>query len=140
MTTLSKPPGCVHVVKMLGKIELSDSYVIVMECPISSLDLRQYCKDKGPLPESLALDIFKQVVVACQHCFNRRVYHNDINPDNLLINIETSLTKLIDFGCAIWIGPNKSEFRTDIGYNQRESSGTYFLSHDCSLILFLFRN
>ncbi|KAK3520931.1 hypothetical protein QTP86_032023 [Hemibagrus guttatus] len=33
------------------------------------------------------------------HCSNRGVLHGDIKPKNLLINDDTLVVKLIDFGC-----------------------------------------
>ncbi|KAF5898588.1 serine/threonine-protein kinase pim-1-like isoform X1, partial [Clarias magur] len=107
MMILSEPSVCVNVVQMLDWLDLSTSYIMVMERPIPSMDLQQYCESKGPLLPKSALKVFKQVVVACQFCFDRGVYHNDIKLDNILINTETFVVKLIDFGLAKKIETNE---------------------------------
>uniref|UniRef100_A0A8C4SX02 non-specific serine/threonine protein kinase n=1 Tax=Erpetoichthys calabaricus TaxID=27687 RepID=A0A8C4SX02_ERPCA len=93
-----------------GIIQLLDWYrgpreiVIVMELMESSVDLSQFVKmQRSPLSETQVRNIFRQIVKAVQHCHSRGVFHRDIKPKNILIQIPTEQIKLIDFGSGTWL-------------------------------------
>jgi len=85
------------VIKILDYFEMNDSFYIVME-RFNSIDLFDYISDKGPLCEDVAKDFFKQIVETVATCFARGVIHRDIKDENILIDLKTMKTKLIDFG------------------------------------------
>ncbi|NXU93306.1 PIM1 kinase, partial [Xiphorhynchus elegans] len=52
------------------------------------------------LPEGMAWGLFCQVLKAVQHCTHCGVLHRDIKQQNILLDLDTGLAKLIDFGCG----------------------------------------
>ena len=71
-----------------------------MEKPTDSKDFFEVSKEYGAIRESPARIIFRQVVETCQSLHSRGVFHRDIKDENILINMKTLETKVIDFGCA----------------------------------------
>ncbi|XP_058234672.1 probable serine/threonine-protein kinase MARK-A isoform X2 [Hemibagrus wyckioides] len=101
MKMVSKPPSCENMVELLEWFETSDIYILVLERPVPCMDLYRFCKlNNRRLSESVAREVMRQVVQAAHHCCLRGVLHRDIKPNNILINPDTLLVKLIDFGCG----------------------------------------
>ncbi|KAK2864733.1 hypothetical protein Q7C36_003887 [Tachysurus vachellii] len=99
MQMLSVPPRSRNVVELLEWFDLSDWVVLVLERPSPCSDLQEFCIcNNGLLSESLVRNIMWQVVQAARHCCNNGVFHRDIRPENILINTDTMVVKLIDFG------------------------------------------
>ena len=46
---------------------------------------------------------FVQVVEAVQYCMSMGVLHRDVKDENILIDLKTSQTKLIDFGSGTFL-------------------------------------
>ena len=83
-------------------------FVIVMERPNNAEDLLEfYNRRPGKFDESLARNLFSQLVKAVQGCHQAGVLHCDIKEENILINRETKSLKLIDFGLADYLVPGK---------------------------------
>ena len=52
-----------------------------------------------------------QIVAAVQHIHSRKVVHRDIKDENIILNLDTGESKLIDFGCGTYLhGQNFYEF------------------------------
>lgn len=99
MQMLSVPPRSRNVVELLEWFDLSDWVVLVLERPSPCSDLQEFCIcNNGLLSESMVRNIMSQVVQAARHCCNHGVFHRDIRPENILINTDTMVVKLIDFG------------------------------------------
>jgi serine/threonine protein kinase len=60
--------------------------------------LEEYVKNKGPLPERLALPLLRDVVNAACILYDRNITHRDIKAQNILI--KEGVAKLADFGFA----------------------------------------
>ncbi|XP_053337567.1 serine/threonine-protein kinase pim-2-like, partial [Clarias gariepinus] len=99
MELVSKPFRSPYVLELLEWFEIPNFIVLILERPSPCVDLLGFCDFyNGKLPEALARDIMLQLVRAAYHCYNCGVFHNDIKPENVLINTLTMQIKLIDFG------------------------------------------
>merc|ERR1712141_488749 len=66
-------------------------------------DLFDFISEQGPLHESLAKDLFKQILQTIMGCHKRGIMHRDIKDENILIDLKTFKTKVIDFGSGDYI-------------------------------------
>ena len=87
-------PGAIRI---LDWFEMSKSFFIVME-KFTFQDLFDYIIEHGPLKESKAWMIFKQVLNTILLCHINGVLHRYIKDENALIHRENLSVKLIDFG------------------------------------------
>merc|ERR1711909_128307 len=99
MQQLQDVPG---VIKLLDYFEMNHCYFIVME-RFHCKDLFDFISEQGPLPESLAKDLFKQILQTIVGCHKRGIVHRDIKDENILIDLKTLKTKVIDFGSGDYI-------------------------------------
>merc|ERR1712218_765125 len=70
---------------------------------IKLLDFFDFISEQGPLPETLAKDLFKQILQTIMGCHKRGIVHRDIKDENILIDLKTFKTKVIDFGSGDYI-------------------------------------
>merc|ERR1712228_1101706 len=94
MQQVQDVPG---VIKLLDYFEMNHCYFIVME-RLHCKDLFDFISEQGPLPETLAKDLFKQNLQTIMGCHKRGIVHRDIKDENILIDLKTFKTKVIDFG------------------------------------------
>merc|ERR1712165_198187 len=94
MQQVQNIPG---VIRILDYIDDTDSYYIVME-RINSKDLFDFITEEGPLPERFAGKMFSDIVKTVINCRDCGVLHRDIKDENILVDLNTFNTKLIDFG------------------------------------------
>ena len=87
-----------HVIRLLEVFEDKTNMLIVMEYAAGG-DLLKYVRTKGPLPETEARGIFRQVVYGMGHVHSRSVLHRDIKLDNILLDQDHSV-KICDFGVS----------------------------------------
>merc|ERR1712038_1186094 len=90
------------VIKLLDYFEMNHCYFIVME-RFHCKDLFDFISEQGPLPETLAKDLFKQILQTIMGCHKRGIMHRDIKDENILIDLKTLKTKVIDFGSGDYI-------------------------------------
>uniref|UniRef100_A0A0K2TEH6 Serine/threonine-protein kinase 1 n=1 Tax=Lepeophtheirus salmonis TaxID=72036 RepID=A0A0K2TEH6_LEPSM len=98
---LKRVKGIPGVLGVIDYHELPDRFIIAMERVPNCKDLFDYISDSGPIPETLAHHMFRQIVdtvVRCQE--DAGVIHRDIKDENILIDTKTHKIKLIDFGSA----------------------------------------
>uniref|UniRef100_A0A9J8DD21 non-specific serine/threonine protein kinase n=1 Tax=Cyprinus carpio carpio TaxID=630221 RepID=A0A9J8DD21_CYPCA len=90
-----------QIIKLLDWEDNKDHYVMVMERPMPSMDLRSFVKLHGErLDEGTARKVMRQAIEAANVCMKSGVFHRDIKMENLLVNQDTMEVKLIDFGCG----------------------------------------
>ena len=98
---LTDVPG---IVCLLDYFDIGDNFMIVME-RFNGQDLFDFISKQGNLSENTAKDIFGQVVEAVFMCKERGVLHGDIKDENIMIDMDTGMVKLIDFGSGAWLHP-----------------------------------
>lgn len=79
--------------------EEQGTHYIVMEY-VKGTDLKEYIRQRGPLPPREAVRIMTQIVSAISMAHQNRIIHRDIKPQNILIDEEGNV-KITDFGIAI---------------------------------------
>lgn len=79
--------------------EEQGTHYIVMEY-VKGTDLKEYIRQRGPLPPREAVRIMTQIVSAISVAHQNRIIHRDIKPQNILIDEEGNV-KITDFGIAI---------------------------------------
>ena len=92
-------PGAIRI---LDWFEMSESFFIVME-KFTCQDLFDYISEHGPMKESKARVLFKQVLNTVLMCHNNGVLHRDIKDENILIDVQSKQLKLIDFGSGTYL-------------------------------------
>ena len=90
-----------------------------MERPENSKDFFEVSRQYGALRECPAKIIFRQVAETCQNLHRHGVLHRDIKDENILVNLKTLETKIIDFGCATEFDPNREYQKFSGFYNHK---------------------
>lgn len=92
-----------NIVRVIGSGHDDDlnCHFILME-NIQGRTLKQYLRDKGPLPLAEVLEIVRQIAAALDYAHRRTpvVIHRDIKPSNIMIEDLTGRAILLDFGIA----------------------------------------
>jgi len=90
-------PRIVHVYELLPQ---GDAYYLVMEY-VDGPSLRDYLREKGPLPFDEAIRLTRQVLdgLTAVHEHPWDIVHRDIKPSNILLTQQGEV-KLADFGVA----------------------------------------
>jgi len=105
MLRVQNVPGCI---KILDYFDDGDTYYIVMEKLQRSKDLFDFITDMGRLEEEDAKRMFLEIVETVRRCRDLGVLHRDIKDENILVDLSTRATKLIDFGSGCF-HPSKTE-------------------------------
>jgi calcium-dependent protein kinase len=94
-----------HIIKLYG-ITTSSIPCQVME--ICDFELFTLISANGPLPEQIAQDYFRQIMMALNHLHSvMHIVHRDIKPENVLLNSAKTVVKLCDFGTAVRLGTGR---------------------------------
>nr|XP_055068479.1 myosin light chain kinase 3-like [Misgurnus anguillicaudatus] len=100
---LGDAPFCPNVIQMYDWYKTKRFYMLVLEYPLHSESLGKFVRREEKLSENTARHLMRQAVLAVQHCLDNRVFHNDIQPENFLVQKSTMTLKLIDFGVGNYL-------------------------------------
>ncbi|XP_065840015.1 uncharacterized protein [Oscarella lobularis] len=90
-----------NVMRLYGATQYDNKVYMFQEYAMSG-DLSQLVTAQGPIPENVALHLFKQVLQGLNYIHTIcNVIHRDIKPDNVLVFDEAYHVKIADFGLAI---------------------------------------
>jgi serine/threonine-protein kinase len=90
-----------HIVRLHNLEKAGATYFLVMEY-VEGSTLREILAKSGPLPPRDAATAVEVCAEALNYAHRHGVLHNDLKPDNLMIN-KDGLIKVIDFGIACLI-------------------------------------
>ncbi|MDQ0416961.1 serine/threonine protein kinase [Croceifilum oryzae] len=88
-----------HVVKVFDAGVDDQNYYIVME-HVEGQTLKQYISQHGPLEETEAVHIMRQICLGLAHAHNQGIIHRDIKPQNIIYSTEDATYKVADFGIS----------------------------------------
>ncbi|GFS94339.1 hypothetical protein NPIL_88711 [Nephila pilipes] len=91
------------VIQIFNYIECIDGYIIITEYSSKSMDLCDYWTTYYPLTMSKVKKIMLQIVEICIRLQKLNIYHGDLKLENIIIDPETLIIKLIDFGLGGYI-------------------------------------
>lgn len=96
-----------NVIKLYEVLEDSYNYYIITElCEGGSLKDR--LKKMNQIPETMVIEIIKQILDATHYMHSQNLVHCDIKLENILLTSSTSNNiKLADFGCSQFIESGK---------------------------------
>lgn len=87
-----------NIVGLFSFFEHDGTYIMAMEFA-EGITLRELLNMTGPLQESRALHILRQILDALQYAHAKNVIHRDIKPGNIMVGPGDSV-KIMDFGIA----------------------------------------
>ncbi|KAF5922661.1 hypothetical protein HPG69_008034 [Diceros bicornis minor] len=87
-----------NIIKLFEVIDTKERLFLTME-HMSRGDMYDYLEDHGPMTEEEARGKFWQVVSALHYCHQKGIIHQDLKPDNILLDTELNV-KLMDFGLS----------------------------------------
>ena len=89
-----------NIIKLHDYAERGGFLVLVIERPVHVQDVYYFLKHHKPLQPAMAKSLFRQILMGAIHCHVSGVFHSDIKPQNILVDLNTSQAKIIDFGCG----------------------------------------
>jgi serine/threonine protein kinase len=100
-----------NIVKYLDDYQFAEKQYIAMELietgDLSSLIEKQQI-GQNFIPEELILKYFSQLISVLKYCYDQRIIHRDIKPNNILC-LKSNIVKLADFGISRVIPENEKE-------------------------------
>lgn len=99
---------------LVDYFEDADYYYIVMGLHGEGMDLFDYIELNDQISEPDIRRMFKQIALGVQHLHNNKIVHRDIKDENVVLDQERGGLRLIDFGSAAYLKPNR-EYETFVG-------------------------
>jgi serine/threonine protein kinase/ActR/RegA family two-component response regulator len=91
-----------HIVQVYDVGEVNEVVYIVMEF-IEGETIEQLIKSKGPLNFDNLTKVIKELGSGLAFAHKRGIVHRDIKPSNIIIEANSGVTKILDFGIAKFI-------------------------------------
>ena len=88
------------MIQLLDIFTNGDNFVFVLERPEDSADLFDYIDACEGLIEDEGRELFSQILEAAIQCEEQGVLHQDIKPENVIVDMNKMEAKLTDFGLA----------------------------------------
>ncbi|KAL8331149.1 hypothetical protein RB593_001887 [Gaeumannomyces tritici] len=105
-----------NIVRYVDHFEWDNRLLIIVMEYIPLGDLSGYVQKYGPLPETLGVEVTKQLAGALGYLHQNNITHRDVKPDNILIQARDPLNvKLTDFGLSKMIDNEQTFLRTFCG-------------------------
>ncbi len=95
---LTKDLAAAGIRKALKRDKVDGRHGLVLEY-VEAQTLREAFAE-GALPLATFLDVAIKIAEALQQIHDAGIVHKDVNPGNILVNIETGAVKVIDFGIS----------------------------------------
>ncbi|TRY88340.1 hypothetical protein DNTS_025299 [Danionella cerebrum] len=117
LVLLRRRPVCPYLIEMYEWFDRGDSLSIVLEYPQPCVSLKEFISVEKGVSEDIAYIIMRQLVKAVIYCIKRKIFYQDINPRNVLVNTRNPKpkVKLIDFSSARLLDNNGYDSRTYTG-------------------------
>ncbi|MGE5671764.1 MAG: protein kinase domain-containing protein, partial [Fibrobacterota bacterium] len=129
-----------RIIKAHDFVKYNNSYVLILEdFGGESLDTSLICKE-FELKEKVTL--FLKIINALIEVHEKNIIHKDINPSNIVMNMETGAVKLIDFGISSELtretldAVNLSTLAGTLDYISPEQTGRMNRPVDCRADLY----
>ena len=98
-----KHPNIIH---LFGYFEDNHSIYLVFEF-FEGINLKVFFQQKNYyLCENLIINIFEKILEGLVYLHGNNIIHRDITPDNILIDYNNNIIKIIDFGLSVIEGGN----------------------------------
>lgn len=95
ISTLNHP----HIIRIYDIFKENNTAYYVMEY-LEGESLAELVKQRGALPEDMAVDYIKQVASALDFVHQHSINHLDVKPANVMVRKEDNQAVLIDFGLS----------------------------------------
>lgn len=102
-----------NIAGLVEFVENQDGLYLVIEyVPGDPLD-EVIALKTGPIPEHMAVAMFRQILKGVDYAHQRGIIHRDIKPSNFLV-AEGGVVKILDFGIAKYLADDKKMTRVGI--------------------------
>uniref|UniRef100_A0A6B2L0Z2 non-specific serine/threonine protein kinase n=1 Tax=Arcella intermedia TaxID=1963864 RepID=A0A6B2L0Z2_9EUKA len=78
-------------------------------------DLYSYVTSNGPLRNSEAVRLFRQLINGVEYCHRNLIVHRDLKPENLLLSADLKTLVLSDFGLSTGVAGHRAYLKTRCG-------------------------
>lgn len=96
-----------NILKLIDVLESGRHLYIILEYAEQG-ELFDYLVSNRFLAEDVAIEFFRQIVIALEYLHKRGICHRDLKPENILLD-SCARIKIADFGFARWVKSSLTE-------------------------------